>query len=247
VLRALRPRLAEPGGADAALAAFCEACVALAEAGAAARPDLAPFRPVIARLCALARAELAAGKDDRPLLAALDALQAQPIAVPWPVAQLPGRVVFLACMVEQLPAEQAGAAAMLVNDLATLGLDLPRVALVVSTATFQAPFLPAARRCSMSRSSRAVSCAAGRSDFVTTSRSAISRMPALMACTSSPSPGGQATMRVSALQRGQTSGNARNRRAIRMASRSPLPPPGLRGQAAAITAPVSGNGARTAG
>jgi hypothetical protein len=132
VLRALRPRLAEPGGADAALAAFCEACVALAEAGAAARPDLAPFRPVLARLCALARAELAAGKDDRPLLAALDALQAQPIAVPWPVAQLPGRVVFLACMVEQLPAEQAGAAAMLVNDLATLGLDLPRLALEVA-------------------------------------------------------------------------------------------------------------------
>jgi hypothetical protein len=61
--------------------------------------------------------------DDRPLLAAADD------ALPWPIAALPGRVVFLAAMAEHMPDEAPAAAAMLVNDLATLGFDLPRLAL----------------------------------------------------------------------------------------------------------------------
>jgi hypothetical protein len=126
ILRALRPRLAAPGGEAAALADFCEATLVLAEAGVAARPDLHAARSALARLCALARAELAGGKDDRPLLAAAEAAQD---TLPWPVAALPGRAVFLASMAQHVPDEAPAAASMLVNDLATLGLDLPRLAL----------------------------------------------------------------------------------------------------------------------
>ncbi len=122
-LRTLRPRLAAPGGEAAALADFCAAALVLAQAGVAARPDLHAARPALARLCTLARAALATDKDDRPLLAAAED------ALPWPIAALPGRVVFPANMARHMPAEAPAAAAMLVNDLATLGFDLPRLAL----------------------------------------------------------------------------------------------------------------------
>lgn len=131
-MRALRPRLAAPGGDTGALDAFCHASLALAAAAVEVRPDLAPFRPVLARLCALARAELAGARDDRPLLAAVEALEDSPTPVPWAVAQLPGRVVFLAALAGPMPDEAAAAAAMLANDLASLGRDLPGAALAAA-------------------------------------------------------------------------------------------------------------------
>jgi hypothetical protein len=132
VLAPLRARLAAQGGSDAVLMAFCEACLVLAETGVEGRPDLAWFRPVIARLSAIARAELAAEKDDRPLLEAERALEGLPDPVPYGVAQVPGRTVFLAAMAAWMPSEEQAAAVMLANDLATLGIDLPRVALEVA-------------------------------------------------------------------------------------------------------------------
>ena len=147
-LRALRPRLAVPGGEAAALAEFCAAALALAQAGVAARPDLHAAGPALARLCALARAALATDKDDRPLLAAADD------ALPWPIAALPGRVVFLANMAEHMPAEAPAAAAMLVNDLATLGLDLPRLALEAASGQ---PRSLRARQAAMASSASAAS------------------------------------------------------------------------------------------
>jgi hypothetical protein len=131
LLRDLRRRAAAPGGPEAALAAFCGACLALAEAAVAARPDLAGFRAAFAHLCGLARAELASACDDRPLLAAVAAL---PDPVPWPAAQVPGRVVFLAAMAAQVPDAEAEAAVMLVNDLVALGRDLPGAALAAASA-----------------------------------------------------------------------------------------------------------------
>ncbi|HWT10733.1 MAG TPA: hypothetical protein VN329_16310 [Roseomonas sp.] len=131
-LRALRPRLAEPSGAQAAMDAFCRASLALAEAVVDSRTDLVAARPVFARLCALARAELAGARDDRPLLAAVAALEGTPEAPPWGVTQVPGRVVFLAAMASSIPAAEGEAATMLANDLAALGCDLPGAALDVA-------------------------------------------------------------------------------------------------------------------
>ena len=56
----------------------------------------------------------------------------------------------------------------------------------------------ARRRPSISRISRAVCAASGRSPLLIARMSAISSVPALIACTSSPRPGGQTTTRVSA-------------------------------------------------
>jgi hypothetical protein len=128
VLRDLRGRIAAAGDA-AALDALGDAALRLTESGVAARPDLAAFRGAVARLCALARAELAAGRDDRPLLAAMEVEQAAHPGMPWPLVALPGRVVFLAAME---PAMRAEAAVMMVNDLAALGEDLPLVALAAA-------------------------------------------------------------------------------------------------------------------
>ena len=72
-------------------------------------------------------AELEAFVPD--VLAAARALESLPDPVPWGIAQVPGRAVFLAAMAAQMPSEAQAAAAMLVNDLATLGRDLPRAAL----------------------------------------------------------------------------------------------------------------------
>ena len=130
-LAALPSRMATPEGGRVALMAFCEACLALAESAIAARSDLASFRPAFANLCALARAELAGGADDRPLLVAAQALEDLPHPLPW-AADVPGRVVFLAAMAARMPSEEAGAAAMLVDDLASLGRDLPGAALEVA-------------------------------------------------------------------------------------------------------------------
>ncbi len=147
-LRALCPRLAAPGGEAAALVEFCAAALVLAQAGVAARPDLHAAQPALRRLCALARTALATDKDDRPLLAAAEG------TLPWPIAALPGRVVFLANMAEHMPAEAPAAAAMLVNDLATLGHDLPRLALEAAAGQ---PRSLRARQAAMASSASAAS------------------------------------------------------------------------------------------
>ncbi|WP_198377152.1 hypothetical protein, partial [Neoroseomonas rubea] len=131
-LAVLRARLAKPEDGAAALPVFCEACLVLLESAVAARHAPAPLRRDFARLCALARAELAGGVDDRPLLAAVRALEDLPHPVPWAAMRVPGRVVFLASIAARMPSEEAAAATMLVNDLATLGPDLPRAALEVA-------------------------------------------------------------------------------------------------------------------
>ncbi|BDG75144.1 hypothetical protein [Roseomonas fluvialis] len=133
-LQALRARSATPDDEARALAAFCNACLGLAQAGVAARPDLMVFAPAVARLCTLARDEIAGSRDDRPLMVALEALLAAQPDMPWPLGALPGRAVFLANMAQHVPAEAPAAAAMLVNDLATLGADLPRLALEAAAA-----------------------------------------------------------------------------------------------------------------
>lgn len=129
-LAALRRRCVEPGGAERVLAEFLEACLVLVTAAVAVRPDLAGLRLGLAGLCALARAELVGGKDDRPLLAAEAPLRDLPGAA-GAAAGVPGRAVFLAA-VAGLPEEAGPAAVMLVNDLAATGWDLPGAALEVA-------------------------------------------------------------------------------------------------------------------
>jgi hypothetical protein len=105
-----------------ALLPFLHACLDQLEQ-AAARPDLAPAG--LPGLCALARAAINGDADDRPVNAAAAALRGLPGPAGW-AAAVPGRVVFLAAMVAQLPEEQEGAAAMLVNDMAAVDAAMPR-------------------------------------------------------------------------------------------------------------------------
>lgn len=108
---------------DAALRAFLHACLDLLE------ESLHPLPPSLRRddllaLSALARAELAGGFDDRAILAREDALMGEDDLITR-AAMVPGRVIWLAAMAAQVPEEEGPAAVMLVNDLATLGLDAP--------------------------------------------------------------------------------------------------------------------------
>lgn len=81
----------------------------------------------LAGLCTLARAAIDGDADDRPVNAASAELRTLPGPAGW-AASVPGRVVFLAAMVAQMPEEQGGAAAMLVNDMAALDPAMPLLA-----------------------------------------------------------------------------------------------------------------------
>ncbi|MBR0657079.1 hypothetical protein [Plastoroseomonas arctica] len=133
-LRDLHPRLTAPGGDAEAADAYCHASLELAEAAVAVRPDLADIRPAFARLCVMARAELAGSRDDRGLLAELNRLE-DPGGLPHGLMRVPGRVVFLAALAGTSPEDAAGAAAMLASDLASLARDLPCAALVAAAVS----------------------------------------------------------------------------------------------------------------
>jgi hypothetical protein len=110
-------------GRTDALPAFLEACLAVLEE-AASRPELSACRDDLAALCGLARAALAGDCDDRPVNARLAAMEFRPGAEGFAL-MVPGRVVWLAAMAAQVPEEEGAAAAMLVNDLAAAGAELP--------------------------------------------------------------------------------------------------------------------------
>lgn len=109
---------------DAALRAFLHACLDLLDE---ALPP-GPARAEILALAAIARAEIDGTCDDRAILAREEALMDQPAPIPF-AATIPGRAVWLAAMVRQVPEQEGPAAVMLVNDLAALGRDLPLRAL----------------------------------------------------------------------------------------------------------------------
>lgn len=111
---------AVPAGTPA-LGPFLFACLDLLEQ-AAARPRLAPVRDALPGLCALARTAIAGDCDDRPVNAA--AARERP-GVCSAAASVPGRAVWLAAMVAQVPDEQGAAAVMLVNDLAAVDAGFP--------------------------------------------------------------------------------------------------------------------------
>ena len=127
-LAVLRLRAMTAEGEARALRAVLDACLDLFEKSVVTRPAFLPFLAEARALCALARAELDGGADDRALLARQDAWPAMPAEVFFAL-RVPGRVVFLAALARGLPAEAPTAAVMLVNDLATLRRDLPLRAL----------------------------------------------------------------------------------------------------------------------
>lgn len=124
-VEALRPLTADPDGNARALDRFMHTCLDLLGAAARARDDFATIRDELDALCELARTALKTDRDDRPLLARAYALTDLPGAPGWAAVNVPGRVVFLAAMVEHVPSEVGAAAAMLTNDLAAVGIDLP--------------------------------------------------------------------------------------------------------------------------
>jgi len=128
-LDALRRRTAEPAGDDRALRHFLDACLALLADTAATHPALGAIRDDLAALTCLARTAIEGDCDDRPLLERERALEELPGAVAFAASRVPGRVVWLAAMAAQVPDEEGAAAAMLVNDLAAVGADLPLRAL----------------------------------------------------------------------------------------------------------------------
>jgi hypothetical protein len=133
VLAATRERAAAPGGSDRLLQGFLRACLALLADAASTRPDLADIRGELEVLIGLARTALDNDCDDRPVLIRSKATMDLP-GVPGWAARVPGRVVWLAAMAAQVPGEERGAAAMLVNDLAAVGPDLPLRALQAAVA-----------------------------------------------------------------------------------------------------------------
>lgn len=110
------------GRADA-LPAFLGACLDVLEEEAS-HPKLSACRDDLAELCALARSALASDCDDRPVNARLDTMAPRPGAEGFALL-VPGRVVWLAAMAAQVPEQEGAAAAMLVNDLAAAGAELP--------------------------------------------------------------------------------------------------------------------------
>lgn len=107
------------------------ACLALFAEAAGKRSDLAEVREELEALCRLARTAVDGDHDDRPVIGRASALQKVSGVVGW-AAHVPGRVVWLAAMVAQVPQEQGAAAVMLVNDLAAVDPDLPLRALAVA-------------------------------------------------------------------------------------------------------------------
>jgi hypothetical protein len=128
-LGSLRPLTADLESDARALARFMYAC--LDSLGEATRADntFVAIRDELDALCGLARTALETDRDDRPLLARNQALTELPSAACWAAVNVPGRVVFLAAMVEHVPGEVGAAAVMLVNDLAAVDADLPLRAL----------------------------------------------------------------------------------------------------------------------
>jgi hypothetical protein len=133
VLAAMRERAAEPGGNDRLLQGFLRACLSLLAEAAGTRSDLADIRGELEALIGLARTALDNDCDDRPVLIRSKATMDLP-GVPGWAARVPGRVVWLAAMAAQVPSEEPGAAAMLVNDLSAVGPDLPLRALQAAVA-----------------------------------------------------------------------------------------------------------------
>jgi hypothetical protein len=128
-LTSLRELTGDADGNARALDCFMYACLDLLGDAARARADLAAIRDELNALCGLARTALKTDRDDRPLLARTYAMTDLPDAPGWAAINVPGRVVFLAAMVAHVPDEVGGAAAMLTNDLAAVGIDLPLRAL----------------------------------------------------------------------------------------------------------------------
>jgi hypothetical protein len=124
----LRERVAVSPDSARLLRRFLDACLAIFATEVARRADLAEHRAELDALCDLARAALDGDRDDRPLLARVEALLGQPGPVRF-IARVPSRVVWLAAMAAEVPSEEGPAAAMLVNDLAALGLEMPLRAL----------------------------------------------------------------------------------------------------------------------
>lgn len=106
-----------------ALHPFLHACLGLLEQEAA-QQDLAPVRAALGTLCAMAREAIDGTCDDRAVNAAAAPWREHPGPAGW-AAAIPGRVIWLADMVAQLPGEQGAAAVMLVNDLAAVQDRLP--------------------------------------------------------------------------------------------------------------------------
>jgi hypothetical protein len=124
----LRALTADANANAQALDRFMRACLDLVSEASRSRANLAIVRADIDALCALARTALETDPDDRPLLARTQELDV-PDAASWAAVNVPGRVVFLAAMVAHVADEVGAAAAMLVNDLAAVGIDLPLRAL----------------------------------------------------------------------------------------------------------------------
>jgi hypothetical protein len=104
--RPARPGTAALGRGVPALHDYLHACL----------DQVREAAPELAELCDLARAAVDRDADDR-------AVNAAAAGLPGFAAMVPGRVVWLAAMVGS--AEEAGAAAMLANDLAAVGMTLP--------------------------------------------------------------------------------------------------------------------------
>ena len=118
-----RSRVPLPGRATP-LRPFLVACLDLWEHAVAARPELAALRAEAGILAGMARAAIDDDPDDRPINARTADLMGLP-GVAGFAARVPGRVVWLAAMAASLPEEEGAAAVMLVNDLASIDLDLP--------------------------------------------------------------------------------------------------------------------------
>ena len=124
---ALAPALALLRG-GIPLPRFLAACLATFEETVATKPGLAPARTELLTLCAMARDAVATGCDDRAVIARAAPLMNQPLPI-GVAAYVPGRVVWLGAMAALVPSEEAGAATMLVNDLAAVDPALPYRAL----------------------------------------------------------------------------------------------------------------------
>ncbi|MBU8542562.1 MULTISPECIES: hypothetical protein [Roseomonadaceae] len=133
VLALLRQQAAGPDGQAAVLERFLQACL-----------DLLEPRPGLAVPLALARDALA---GDRTALRRLETLEPDPGADYW-AACVPARIAWLEAVAREVLAEQGAAAAMLVNDLAATGRDLPLRALEAAARAggVSAPAIPSAAR-----------------------------------------------------------------------------------------------------
>ena len=103
---------------------FLTACLDLWQQAVATRPELAELRGEAGKLYDLARAALDGDLDDRAINTLAAGLMGLP-GVAGFAARVPGRVVWLAAMAASLPEEEGAAAAMLVDDLATIDPKLP--------------------------------------------------------------------------------------------------------------------------